>query len=242
MAKENPYWGYDRIAGAVGNLGHAVSDQAVGNILKRSGIAPSPERRRNTTWNMFIRHHRDVLWACDFFTTEIWTRLGLTTYYVLFFLHVGTRRVMLGGITQSPHEEWMTQVARNISGWDGELKDARFLIHDRDSKFTRSFDNVLDAVGVEAVKLPPKSPNLNAFAERFVLSIKEECLGRMILFGERSLRHAVSEYLVHYHAERNHQGIGNVIPFPDERLYQAGEIRKVGRLGGLLNFYHRKAA
>lgn len=243
MARDNPSWGYDRIAGAVRNLGHRISDQTVGNILKRNGIAPSEDRRKNTTWASFIRQHREVLWACDFFTTEIWTKLGLTTYYVLFFIQISTRRVVLGGITESPNERWMMQVARNVSGWGCEMENARYLIHDRDSKYTLSFDAILASVGVDAVKLPPKSPNLNAFAERFVRSIKTECLDRMILFGERSLRHAVSEYLCHYHAERNHQGIGNAVPFPDQRLDAEGtRIEKSERLGGLLSFYHREAA
>lgn len=125
MARENSTWGYDRIAGAVCNLGHTISDQAVGNILRRHGIGPAPERRRNTTWHEFIRRHREVLWATDFFTSEIWTCMGLTTFYVLFFIHIGTRRVVLGGITTSPNEQWMKQVARNVSGWDGEINGAR---------------------------------------------------------------------------------------------------------------------
>jgi len=243
MAGDNPSWGYDRIAGAVRNLGHKLSDQTVGNILKRSGIAPVPERRRNTTWVEFIRQHKDVLWACDFFTTEIWTKLGLTTFYVLFFIQLSTRKVVLGGITVSPREEWMKQVARNVSGWGCEMENARYLIHDRDSKFTASFDEILGAVDIQSIKLPAKSPNLNAFSERFVRSIKSECLERLILFGEKSLRHAVTEYLAHYHAERNHQGIGNVIPFPDERWDGVqGEVTRSQRIGGLLSFYHRKAA
>ena len=243
MARENPSWGYDRIAGAMKNLGHRISDQTVGNILKRNGIAPSDDRKKNTTWSSFIRQHKDVLWATDFFTAEVWTSLGLTTFSVLFFIQLSTRRVILGGITVSPNEQWMKQVARNLSDWDGEMKDARFLIHDRDSKFTESFDELLGAVGIEPVKLPPRSPNLNAFAERFVKSIKTESLDRMILFGEKSLRHAVSEFLIHYHSERNHQGIGNVIPYPDDRVgLIAGRITKAERLGGLLSFYYRDAA
>ena len=254
MARDNPSWGYDRIAGAVRNLGHKVSDQTVGNVLKRNGIAPSPERRRNTTWAEFIRRHREVLWACDFFpvrrspegeggTTEIWTCCGLTTFYVLFFIQLSTRKVVLGGITTSPHEQWMMQAARNVSGWGCEMEHARYLIHDRDSKFTASFDEILRAVDIDPVKLPAKSPNLNALSERFVRSIKSECVERLILFGEKSLRYAVSEYLVHYHAERNHQGIANEIPFPDQRLGAEGtRIEKTERLGGLLSFYHREAA
>lgn len=243
MAKENPSWGYDRIAGAIRNLGYKVSDQTVGNILKRNGIAPSSERRRNTTWAEFIRQHKDVLWATDFFTAEIWTCLGLTTFYVLFFIQISTRRIVLGGITTSPHEEWMKQVARNVSGCDGALENARYLIHDRDTKYTASFDEILRAVGIEPVKLPPQSPNLNAFSERFVRSIKSECLDRMILFSEKALRYVVMQYLGHFHAERNHQGIDNVVPFPDERLSVAGhDVQKSERLGGLLSFYYRKAA
>jgi transposase InsO family protein len=242
MARDNPSWGYDRIVGALKNLGHRLSDQTVGNILKRNGIAPSPERKRNTTWADFIRQHKEVLWATDFFTSEIWTPLGLTTYYVLFFIQISTRRVVMGGITTSPNEQWMTQVARNISGWDGEMMDARYLIHDRDCKFTNSFDEILRAVGVEPIKLPARSPNLNAYAERFVKTIKTECLDHLILFSEKSLRHVVTEYLAHYHAERNHQGIENVIPFPDTRSDRSGQIVKAEKLVGLLNFYHRVAA
>jgi transposase InsO family protein len=243
LARDNPAWGYDRIAGAVRNLGHRISDQTVGNILLRNGLGASPERQRNTTWASFIRQHRDVLWATDFFTTEIWTRWGLTTYYVLFFIHVRSRRIMLGGMSQNPTEGWMKQTARNVTGWEGELAGARYLIHDRDAKYTQSFDQILKATGTAIVRLPPQSPNLNAFAERFVKSVKTECLEQFVLFGENSLRHVIREYLAHYHAERNHQGIENVIPFPDVRMdRQEGPVAKAERLGGLLNFYHRQAA
>jgi len=242
MAKDNRTWGYDRIAGAVCNLGHTISDQTVGNILQRHGIGPAPERRRNTTWHQFIRQHKEVLWASDFFTSEVWTMAGLTTFYVLFFIHIGSRRIVLGGITTSPHGEWMKQSVRNVTGWDGELEGARYLIHDRDSKYTEAFDQILRSAEIKPVKLPPKSPNLNAFAERFVRSIKSECLERMIIFGEPMLRHLVREYLTHYHAERNHQGIENAIPFPDARLQHNGDVTKVERLGGLLKFYYRQAA
>ena len=167
LARENPAWGYDRIVGAVHNLGHRISDQTVGNILQRLGLGASPERRRNTTWSSFIRQHRDVLWATDFFTTEIWTRWGLTTYYVLFFIHVRSRRIVLGGMSQNPNEGWMKQTARNVTSADGPLVGARYLIHDRDAKYTQSFDQILKAAGTAVVRLPPQSPNLNAFAERF---------------------------------------------------------------------------
>jgi transposase InsO family protein len=242
MARENPSWDYDRIAGSLYNLGIEVSDQTVGNTLQRHGISPTPERVRNSTWHEFIRQHRETLWACDFFTSEVWTRTGLTTYYILFFIHIGTRRVVVGGITRHPNQEWVNQIARNVTGMGGELASARYLIHDRDCKFTDTFDVILDGVGISPIKLPVRSPNLNAFAERFVRSIKEECLGRMILFGERMLTHVVREYVDRFHAERNHQGIGNRIPFPDGGIEGEGEVVTSERLGGLLRYDYRDAA
>src|SRR5450631_266955 len=243
IARGNPGWGYDRIVGALANLGYHISDQTVGNILQRQGLGPAPERKRHTTWAAFIRRHTAVLWATDFFTAEVWTPTGLTTYYVLFFLHLQTRRVILAGITPFPNEAWLKQIARNVTAADGPMANARFLLHDRDAKFSENFDSVFHAAGIEALKLPPQSPNLNAFAERWVRSVKEECLDQLILFGERSLRHVLDEYLAHHQHERNHQGLDNVIPFPEkEARCRDGSVRKSERLGGLLNFYHRAAA
>jgi transposase InsO family protein len=242
FARENPSWGYDRIVGALANVGHQISDQTVGNILKRHGLGPAPERKRNTTWAAFIRRHKAVLWATDFFTTEVWTATGLTTFYVLFFLQLQTRRVILGGLTPYPKDAWLKQVARNLTATDGPMADARFLLHDRDAKFSEAFAAVFLSAGVETLKLPPRSPNLNAFAERWVRTVKEECLDQLILFGERSLRHALQEFLAHHQHERNHQGLENVIPFPDARTgCQVGIIHNAERLGELLNFYHRAA-
>ena len=154
LAKENKSWGYDRIAGALANLGHEVADQTVGNILKRHGIPLAPERRKATTWREFIRSHMDVLAATDFFTAEVWTQGGLVTYYVLFFIHLATRRVHVAGITPHPNEQWMTQVARNVTMADvGFLSSSRYLIHDRDTKFCESFHRTIEAVGVAPVKL-----------------------------------------------------------------------------------------
>ena len=245
LAKENLTWGYDRIAGALANLGHVVSDQTVGNLLRAHGLGPAPERQRHTTWPEFIRRHPEVLWATDFFTTEVWTATGLQTVYVLFFIHLHTRRVVLGGLTASPNDAWVKQVARNVTGVVGQLGSARYLIHDRDGKYTEGFDRILEGAGIQPVKLPPQSPNLNAYAERWVRSVKEECLDHLILFGERSLLHVLENYVSHHQHERNHQGLENGIPFPDARLSeknQEGQIVKVGNLGGLLNFYHRQAA
>jgi putative transposase len=244
LARENRGWGYDRIVGALANLGHQVSDQTVGNILRRHNLAPAPERSRATTWKEFIKSHIDTLAGADFFTVEVLTWRGLVTYYVLFFIEVGSRRVSLGGITRHPDSCWMEQVARNATMQDtGYLNGCRYLLHDRDKKFCREFRETLAAGGVECTPIPARSPDLNAHAERWVRSIKEECLSKLILFGEKPLQRVVSNFLEHYHQERNHQGKGNLLLFPatvpesDSR----GAIRCRERLGGLLKYYSRAA-
>ncbi len=215
MAQENRSWGYDRIVGALANLGYTVSDQTVGNILKRHGLPPAPERKTTTAWKEFIRTYLDMLVATDFFTAEVWTLGGLVTYYVLFFIHLGSRQVHLAGITPHPNEAWMVQAARNVTmdEWDF-LSPGQYLIHDWDGKYCPAFQQIIDDAGVTRVPLPPRSPNLNAYTERWVRSVKEECLSRVILFGEASLRHVLTQYVAHFHHERNHQGKGNVLLFP----------------------------
>ncbi len=244
-AQENRSWGYDRIVGALANLGYTLSAQTVGNILKRHGLPPAPERKTTTTWTEFVRTHMDVLVATDFFTAEVWTLGGLVTYYVLFFLHLGSRKVSVAGMTPHPNEAWMVQVARNatMEEW-GFLSPGQYLIHDRDAKFCPAFQQIIDDAGVTRVPLPPRSPNLNAYAERWVRSVKEECLSRLVLFGEASLRHALTQYVEHFHQERNHQGKGNVLLFPavSQDAAPQGPIQCRERLGGLLTYYERKAA
>jgi putative transposase len=245
IAQENRSWGYDRIVGALANLGLTVSAQTVGNVLKRHGIAPAPERKTTTTWKEFIRTHMDVLVATDFFTAEVWTLGGLMTYYVLFFIHLGSRKVHVAGVTPHPNEAWMMQVARNVTmeAW-GFLAPGQYLIHDRDGKYCPAFQQIIDTAGVKRVPLPPRSPNLNAYAERWVRSLKEECLSQLILFGEASLRHALTQYVEHFHHERNHQGKGNVLLFPlsSQETECGGQIQCRERLGGLLKYYARDAA
>jgi transposase InsO family protein len=245
LARENRSWGYDRIVGALANLGYTMSDQTVGNILKRHGIPSAPERKTTTTWKEFIRTHMDVLVATDFFTAEVWTLGGLVTYYVLFFIHLSSRQVHVAGLTPHPNQAWMMQVARNVTmeAW-GCLAPGQYLIHDRDGKYCPAFQQIIDAAGVTRVPLPPRSPNLNAYAERWVRSIKEECLSRLILFGEASLRHALAQYVEHFHHERPHQGKGNVVlmPLPEHRAVREGPLRCQERLGGLLKYYDREAA
>jgi putative transposase len=243
MAEENRDWGYDRIVGALANLGHEVSDQTVGNVLQRHA-PPAPQRKRRTTWPAFIRTHLALLAGTDFFTAEVLTLRGLVTYYVLFFIHLESRRVDIAGITVHPDERWMQQMARNATMEGcGALRDCHYLLHDRDTKYTQSFRATIASGQVEPLVLPPRSPNLNAYAERWVRSVKEECLSKVVLFGERSLRCALGEYVEHFHAERNHQGKGNVLLFPREsdiRREQAVQCRE--RLGGLLRYYHQEAA
>jgi putative transposase len=245
MAQENRSWGYDRIVGALANLGYTISDQTVGNILKRHGIPPAPERKTTTPWKEFIRTHMEVLVATDFFTAEVWTLGGLVTYYVLFFIHLGSREVHLAGVTPHPNAPWMIQVARNVTmeEW-GFLAPGQYLIHDRDGKYCPAFQQIIDEADVKRVPLPPRSPNLNAYAERWVRSVKEECLAQLILFGERSLSHVLKEYVAHYHQERPHQAKGNVVlmPSPDQATVRQGPIRCRERLGGLLKYYHCAAA
>src|SRR5215510_3515917 len=245
MAEENRDWGNDRIAGALVNLGYRVCDQTIGNVLQRHALPPAPERKRTTTWPAFIRTHLALLAGTDFFTAEVLTLRGLVTYYVLFFIHLESRQVQIAGITVHPDELWMKQMARNVTmeGY-GILRDRRYLLHDRDTKYTRSFRAIIASAQVEPLALPARCPNLNAYAERWVRSVKEECLSKMILLGECSLRRALNEYVEHYHAERNHQGKGNVLLFPRNtdirREPQPVQCRE--RLGGLLRYYHEEAA
>jgi transposase InsO family protein len=199
MASENRAWGYTRIQGALVNLHHQVARGTIANILRQHGIEPSPERQKRTTWQEFLRAHWEVLAAADFFTVEVWTRVGLTRYAVLFVIELATRRIEIAGIVSEPDGAWVTQCGRQIIDTiDGCLRGKRFLLHDRDPLFSKAFRETLAATGVETVRLPPRSPNLNAYAERFVRTIKESCLDRMILVGEGSLRRAIREFIEHY--------------------------------------------
>jgi len=174
----------------------------------------------------------------------IWTLRGLVTYYVLFFIHLETRYMQIAGVTTAPNGEFMKQVARNLTDVDdGFLINCEFLIMDRDKKYTKEFRAILKREGVKPVLCPVRAPNCNAFAERFVRSIKEECLNRMILFGEASIRRVLREYATHYHIERNHQGVGNRLLKPPEIVSSITDsIHCRERLGGMLNFHYREAA
>jgi transposase InsO family protein len=244
MALENTRWGYTRIQGALANPGHRLSRGTVANILREHGIEPAPERGCKTTWKTFLQAHWETLAAADFFTVEVSSWRGLITYYVLIVIEISSRRIYLGGITPNPDHSFMMQVARNLTDCDeGFLVGKRFLILDRDKKYSERFRILLEDAGIDIVRLPVRSPNLNAYAERFVLSIKSECLDRMIPFGEASLRRAITQYLTHYHIERNHQGLNNRLIEPATTIGgNSGKVECRERLGGMLKYYCRTAA
>ena len=243
MAEENRDWGYRRIQGARSNLGHVLARSTIAEILKRRGIEPAPERKRKTTWKEFLSRHWEQIVAADFFTVEVWTKRGLQRMVVLFFIDLATRKVEVAGVASVANGLWMSQIGRNVTdAMEGVLRGKRYLIHDRDPLFTREFLGLLEGIGVASVQLPPRSPNLNAYAERFVRSIKESCLERMIWFGEEALRKGIQEFVLHYHHERNHQGVGNRLILPERAHADAsGTVLRRERLGGMLNYYYRAA-
>jgi len=240
IARKNKTWGSRRIKGQLKYLGHKVCHTTIDNVLKRNGYTPGPDRTRETRWSEFLRSHWESLAAIDFFTHEIYTLAGLTRYMVLVSSHYATRKVEVVGIIQQAHGEWMHQKARNLADqFSGFLKDKKYLIHDRDPLFTEEFREVLKSSGIKPIRTLPMAPHLNCLMERFVRSIKSECLNRMLIFGERHLEYVIKEYMEHYHTERAHQGIGNEIIEPPPR--GEGKVVCRERLGGLLNFYRRAA-
>ena len=241
MATDNSSWGYARIQGELKKLDHRVARSTIANVLKKHGVKPSPARP--TSWRTFLRAHAEVIASADFFTAEVWTRGGLMTHYVLFVVHHATRAVQIAGITTNPDTAFMAQVARNLTDLDdGFLRKMRYLILDLDTKFTAQFKSILKGAGVEVVNTAYQAPNMNAIAERWVLSVKSECVGRLILFGETSLRRALREYGAHFHGERPHQGLGNeLIPPGTTDGGRGGEVVETERLGALLRSYQRAA-
>ena len=240
MAKENPSWGYARIQGQLKHLDHRVARSTIAKTLKEHGIKPSPDRPMS--WRTFVRSHAHMIAAADFFTTEVWTAHGLVRHFTLFVIDIATRRVSVAGTTTNPTSAWMEQIARNLTDYEtGFLNEKRFLIIDRDAIFSPRFKSILRGSGVEILLTAYQAPNMNAYAERFVRSIKSECLDQMVFLGKESLVRAISEYAEHYHDERSHQGIGNEI-VNGAKAEGEGDIEARERLGGLLKYYHRRAA
>ena len=244
MARANSGWGYTRIRDSLRPLGLTISRNTVKRILKDNGIEPVPQRKKGTDWKTFLATHFDAFAATDFFTVEVLTWAGLVRFHVLFVMELSTRRVEIAGITAQPNEAWMKQIARNLTAdGDGFLCGKKYLIHDRDPLFTEAFRRMLTDSGVKPLKLPAKSPNLKAFSERFVRSIKEESLSKVIPLGERHLRRTIKQYIVHYHEERPHQGLDGQLVVRNELAGRTeGAVLCRRRLGGTLNYYYRDAA
>jgi transposase len=248
MALENLGWGYTKIRDALRTgLKIEIVRTTVADILAEEGIEPAPEREKKRTWKQFLKMHWDTLYACDFCSVEALSPFGTVRYMVFFVIQLKTRAVEVAGIRVDPDGEWMKQMARNlVDPVEGFLRGATHLIHDRDPLFTEGFAAILPAGGVECVKIPAQSPNCNPHAERFVKTIRCECLNHFIIFGERHLRYLIKEFVEHYLTERFHQGIGGQLirnqPVSANDNGATGKVACRSRLGGLLNYYHRSAA
>jgi transposase InsO family protein len=241
LARENPRWGYKRLQGELHKLGYQVGRSSIRDLLKRAGLPPAPQRsRRGTSWRTFCRHYQQQVLACDFFVVE---SALLCSIFVLFFLEVRTRRVLLAGCTAHPTGAWVAQQARNLA-WhlqDGSLS-ATVLLHDRDSRFTAAFDRVFTCEGLTVVRTPPHCPWANGYAERWVGSVRRECLDHLLILNERHLQRVLAAYTIFYNERRPHQGLGQRPPVQLPADPGNGPVRCRDVLGGILRDYYRVAA
>ena len=241
MARDNPSWGYRRIHGELTGLGYRVAPLTVWQILKDASIDPAPQRV-GQTWRAFLAGQAQTILAVDFFHVDT---VFLRRLYVLFFIEHGTRRVHLAGITAHPTGEWVTQQARNLlMNLEDHADGFKFLIRDRDTKFTAAFDAVFAAAGVRIIKTPVRAPRTNAIAERWVASARRECLDRMLITGDRHLRLVLNEYADHYNVHRPHRTLQQNPPAG--RLHPLAEVtsmsvRRRNRIGGLIHEYAQAA-
>ncbi len=242
-------WGSLRLHGELRKLGiHNISRSTVVNILREANIDPGPKRGEGT-WSDFVKRHAATLWAADFLSVRTLTACGVVDLHILFFIHIGSRRVIASAPTANPDSAWVAQQARNASMQMADWNlGVTHLIIDHDSKFTHSFDAVFEAEEAQIIRVGPAAPNLSPFAERWVRTLRTECLDHFLICGERHLHHLVSSFLAHYNFERPHQGVGNV-PLPDAGVdeprilpFPTGEVKCRSRLGGLLKHYYREAA
>ena len=238
IAHENPRMGYDKIQGKLLKLGFKIHPSTVKNVLRRHGLFPAPQRAQSS-WRAFLKHYRQQMLACDFFTVET---IRLETIYVLFFIELGSRRVHLAGCTANPNSAWVTQQARQIV-WhlSDEPRPMRFLIHDRDSKFTTRFDYIFVSERIEVIRTPFRAPKANAYAERWIRSVREECLDRLIILDPHHLQYVLAEYTDYYNRARPHQGIDQRTPIPVPYSDYQGRIERRDILHGLIHDYRRVA-
>ena len=247
LARENPGWGYRRIQGELVGLGVKLAASTVWSMLKEAGIGPAP-KRSETSWAEFLRRQAASVLECDFLTVDT---LFLKRFYVLFFIGLATRRVWLAGITTNPDGAWVTQQARNLlMQLDDEDVHPRFLVRDRDSKFTRAFDEVFRSEGIRVIRAPVRAPKARAHAERWVGSVRRECLDRLLILGRRHLQHVVATYALHYNEHRPHRSLDQrpplrKLPPSDEPstadVIDLDRVRRRDVLGGLIHEYQRAA-
>jgi putative transposase len=246
LATENPRWGYQRIRGELLHLGVRVSGSSIARVLRANGLQPAPRRAATSpTWRSFLRRQAAGILACDFLTVDT---VFLQRVYVLFFIQLHNRRVHLAGVTANPTGAWVAQQARNLLvALDEQTTVVRFLIHDRDSKFTRAFDDIWHALGAEVIQTPIQAPNANAVAERWVGTVRQECLDHLLIAGRRQLVRVLHVYVEHYNRHRPHRGLGLSAPEPSERCEQADpsaaarQLHRRDVLGGLIHEYERAA-
>jgi transposase InsO family protein len=239
LARENPRWGHRRICGELAKLGFRVSPTSIRRLLARARLEPAP-RRGGPSWREFLHAQAASIIACDFFTVET---VFLRRYYALFFIAHASRRVWLAGCTTNPTGAWVTQQARN-RGLDFSERGVRLLIRDHDSKYSGPFDEVFRSEGIRIVKTPVRAPKANAIAERFVRTVRTECLDWLLILNRRHLERVLRVYVDHYNRERPHRALKLQPPEPKalEPSPAVGEIRRRDRLGGLIHEYHRTAA
>lgn len=240
LAQENPTWGHRRIQGELDRLGYQIAASTVWKILHQAGVDPAP-RRSGPTWRQFLTAQAESMIACDFFTVDT---VFLKRIYVLFFVELATRRVHLAGVTAHPTGAWVVQQARNLlMELEARADTLRFLLHDRDTKFTAAFDVVFTAVGIEVIRTPPQAPRANAIAERWVGTVRRECTDRILIVGERHLRVLMDEYIRHFNDHRPHRTLGLQPPNPPPQSVSVDAARVERRpiLGGLINEYAQAA-